>query len=131
MTTAWWYDGALHPAVQYKGLGWGFVTENSTTTFYTPGIAGPEYKYVVTFYKEDVTIATFESGAVMGRLFDITFNVKHCKSGLIASFSKGCLRLARQRLSLLAGLLYTLTAGGLSYDGLNDLHYFLYDSKRY
>ena len=43
MTTARWLDGALHPDVQYKGLGWGFVTENilfsvcysEHNTFYT------------------------------------------------------------------------------------------------
>jgi len=28
MKTARWLDGALHPDVQYKALGWGFVTEN-------------------------------------------------------------------------------------------------------
>ena len=55
------------PLFNIRGFSGAFVAENSTTTFYTPGIAGPEYKYVVTFDKEyDVTIATFESGGGYG-----------------------------------------------------------------
>jgi len=43
----WWWDGSLHNATSYAGLGWGRVNEGSTTTFFSPRISMPSYQWVV------------------------------------------------------------------------------------
>ena len=43
----WWWDGSLHNATRYAGLGWGLVNAGSTTTFYSPRISVPSYQWVV------------------------------------------------------------------------------------
>jgi len=43
----WWWDGSLHNATRYAGLGWGRVNEGGTTTFYSPRISVPIYQWVV------------------------------------------------------------------------------------
>ena len=43
----WWWDGSLHNATRYAGLGWGRVNEGSTTTFFSPRISTPSYQWVL------------------------------------------------------------------------------------
>jgi len=43
----WWWDGSLHNATRYAGLGWGRVSEGNATIFYSPRISVPSYQWVV------------------------------------------------------------------------------------